>query len=228
MKPSIGIVIPCHNEENAIPAVIARVQALKERRSDIQEILVIEDGSNDNSFQILSQYSDVRVIRNDKPHGYGGALKVGFKNSKSDLIVFLDMDDTYDIFDLEKMLEVRNKENLDVVFGNRLTETNGMPWLRRFGNLFYHHSLKIFGFPHIGDPCTGMRLFSRHLVDDFCRIPENDLSFSIALTLKIVTSGLKYGETRITYNERIGKSKLNPVTDGSRFFWTILSNRFLA
>ncbi|MNL30832.1 putative glycosyltransferase [compost metagenome] len=177
---------------------------------------------------MLSQYSDITVLRNKAPQGYGGALKQGFRHSQSELIAFLDMDDTYDVRDLRKMIDLLHSNNLGVVFGSRLEEPNGMPWLRRFGNVFYHRSLKILGFPKIADPCTGMRLFRRHLVDSFCAVRENDLSFSIALTLKTLTSGIHYGETRINYNERIGKSKLNPLTDGGRFFWTILCNRFLA
>jgi glycosyltransferase involved in cell wall biosynthesis len=228
MKPSITVVIPSYNEVEAIPAVLSKIAGLRTSMPEIAEVIVVDDGSTDGSAELLATYEGIRVLRNEKPQGYGSALKQGFQNSKSDLIAFLDMDDTYDIRDLKKMSELFHAENLQVVFGNRLTEANGMPWLRRFGNLFYHRSLKVMGFPKIGDPCTGMRLFRRQLTESFCQIPENDLSFSIALTLKIVTSGLRYGEIRIDYNERIGESKLNPLIDGGRFFWTILCSRFLA
>jgi glycosyltransferase involved in cell wall biosynthesis len=194
----------------------------------IHEVIVVNDGSSDSSLEILESAADVTIHSLPVSKGYGEALKQGFQKAQGDLILFLDMDDTYDVRDLPKMYELLLRNKLDVVFGNRLTDANGMPAIRRFGNNFYHFCLRLLGFPYIQDPCTGMRIFRKNLAADFCKISQNDLSYSMALTLYILRSGLRYDEIKIVYHERIGESKLNPLTDGVRFFWTILAHRLSA
>jgi glycosyltransferase involved in cell wall biosynthesis len=225
MKQTISVVIPCHNEENAIEVVLRKIAAIRLNLPQITEVLVVDDGSTDRSSALLAATPDVRVLRNEKAQGYGAALKKGFLAAQGDLILFMDMDDTYDIQDLPKMLWLMNDRNLSVVFGNRLTEQNRMPFIRRFGNNLYHYCLKLFLLPKIADPCTGMRLFRRELREEFCHLSENDLSYSMALTVHILKTKIPFDETRILYHERIGESKLNSFQDGLRFFWSILANR---
>lgn len=224
--PSISIVIPCHNEEKAVSVVLGKIEALRASWPLIREVIVVDDGSSDASSALLSARGDITVLRNEKAEGYGAALKRGFRHASGELILFMDMDDTYDIRDLPKMYErMSTKNGVAVVFGNRLSELNGMPWIRRFGNHFYLYCLKAFLLPKVSDPCTGMRLFTAALRDEFCALKENDLSFSIALTVRILKSRLPFEEVRILYHERIGESKLNSFQDGWRFLWSILVNR---
>lgn len=226
--PSVSIVIPCLNEEAAIPVVLTKVSEARHRLPNIIEVIVVNDGSTDGSGRLLSARQDVRVIENGRPTGYGAALKKAFAEARGELILFMDMDDTYDIVDLEKIQSLLLERNLQVVFGNRLGEKTGMPVVRWFGNKFYQFCLRLLGLPPLEDPCTGMRLFRRELVSDFCGLPENDLSYSMALTMHILSRRMSYGEIRIVYHERIGVSKLNSLVDGWRFLWAILSNRLSA
>lgn len=227
-KSTVSIVIPCFNEEGAIPVVLNKITALRSKMPQITEVLVVDDGSTDKSSALLKNYPNIRVIRNEKSLGYGGALKRGFTEAQSDLTLFLDMDDTYDIQDLPKMHQLLHEKNVDIVFGNRLNDQNGMPLVRRFGNNLYHYCLKFFLLPHIGDPCTGMRLFRKSYTNAFCNLPENDLGYSMALTVHILKNKIPFTETNILYHERIGESKLNTLQDGWRFFWIILLNRLSA
>ena len=94
---SISIVIPCHNEEAAIAPVMEKIAEVRSRVPELREVIVVNDGSTDRSPQILKQYTDIEVLNSKKCLGYGGALKLGFQHASSDLIIFLDMDDTYDI-----------------------------------------------------------------------------------------------------------------------------------
>lgn len=222
---SISIVIPCYNEEAAISVVLGKIAAVKKVMPNIVEVIVVDDGSTDKSSEILTSQREVTVLRSEKSEGYGAALKKGFNFAKGDLILFMDMDDTYDIQDLPKMYQLLQHKKYSIVFGNRLQSRNGMPLIRRIGNNLYHYCLKLFLLPHIGDPCTGMRLFRKSLKTEFCSLPENDLGYSMALTVRILKSKIPFGETGILYHERIGESKLNSLQDGWRFFWIILVNR---
>lgn len=226
MSDSLSLIIPCHNEEGAIRTVLSKLSEVRAKMPQLKEVIVVNDGSVDGSAEILSEFADVIVLNSEKCEGYGAALKKGFLRSTSEFTAFLDMDDTYDVRQLPAMLEQMKTQRLDVLFGNRLGQRNGMPLIRQLGNNLYHHSLRILGFPHIADPCTGMRVFRTSLRERFCVIPQNDLSYSMALTLEIIKSGLKYAEVQVPYYERVGASKLNPLYDGVRFFWAILQYRF--
>lgn len=222
---SVSIVIPCFNEESAIPIVMKKIAEVRLIMPNILEVIIVDDGSTDRSFEVLNQYSGIKILRNEKSQGYGAALKKGFREAQGNFILFMDMDDTYDIQDTPQMYDLLLKRKNGVVFGNRLAEKNGMPRIRRIGNIFYHYCLKIFMLPHVGDPCTGMRIFRRQYIEAFCRLPENDLSYSIALTVYILKSQIPFSETRILYHERIGESKLNSFQDGWRFLWSLMINR---
>lgn len=227
-RPCISIVIPCFNEETAIPVVLDKITQAGQQTGLIAEIIVVNDGSSDGSAKLLQARSDIQVLHSVVSEGYGGALKKGFAQARGEYVLFMDMDDTYQISDMQRMLEHLEQKNLAVVFGNRLAQQSGMPAIRMVGNKFYHYCLRAFSLPPLEDPCTGMRLFRRELIADFCSLPQNDLSYSMALTMHILTAKIKYGEIRITYHERLGESKLNSFLDGWRFLWTILSNRLSA
>lgn len=224
----ISIVIPCHNEQEAIAPVLKKIRDIRLKMENIHEVIVVDDGSTDTSFELLKKHDEITLLRSEVSGGYGAALKKGFLHTTGDYILFLDMDDTYDIRDLPSMYNLATEQHLDVVFGNRLSTSNGMPWVRWLGNNLYRYCLKIFRFPPINDPCTGMRLFRSSLKEDFCSLGENDLSYSMSLTLKILRSRIRFAEVRIAYHERVGESKLNPLIDGGRFFWTIVINRLSA
>lgn len=222
---TVSLVIPSYNEIDAIPVVLKKVLDYQKQDPRLSEIIVVDDGSYDGSEKILERWNGIRVLRSKKSGGYGAALKKGFQAAQGDLILFMDMDDTYQISDLSRMIEVLIENNNDVVFGNRLDQSAGMPWVRFVGNKFYHYCLKALSLPRLTDPCTGMRLFRKELVSAFCRLPEDDLSYSMALTIFILSSKISYNEIQISYLERIGDSKLNSVIDGWRFFWVILKSQ---
>lgn len=228
MHTSMSVVIPCHNEQDAIPVVLKKIAAVRKVFPAIHEVIVVDDGSTDNSLKILKTFEDITVISSEKCMGYGASLKKGFMYASSDLIAFLDMDDTYDVWQLPILFKHQQENDLDVLFGNRLQQKSGMPFVRAFGNNLYFYLLKALRFPHLADPCTGMRVFKSHLQGSFCAVNEDDLSYSMSLTLHILTSDLKFAEIKIPYHERIGESKLIPLYDGALFFWAILRHRFLA
>lgn len=223
---SVSIVIPCHNEEAAIDVVLGKIAEVRRRMPQILEVIVVDDGSTDGSSKLLAGHPEVNTLRSEKAGGYGAALKKGFRAARGELILFMDMDDTYDIEDLPALYRELTERNLSVVYGNRLSAMNGMPRVRRIGNTMFQLGLKtVFRHP-ISDPCSGMRLFRASLRERFCEPAENDLSYSMALSVRILRMGIPVDEIPIRYHERIGESKLNSFSDGWRFLRSLLSNRF--
>lgn len=223
---SISIVIPCYNEEKAIEPVLQKFVSFQgSTRCSIAEIIIVNDGSTDGTSEIIKKFPFVTAITNNQRNGYGASLKQGFAIAKGDFILFLDMDDTYQFSDLDLMYENLLNKDVEIVFGNRLLRRSGMPTLRFLGNKFYYHCLQILQFPNLMDPCTGMRLFRKKWVSEFCQISENNFSYSISLSLFILQNNISYSEVEINYQQRVGESKLNSWFDGWRFLWTILRSR---
>lgn len=224
IKPHLSIVIPCYNEQGAIGPVLSKILKLTssvafKNEFSKAETIVVDDGSEDNSADELSKFDWLRVIRHPCRRGYGAALKSGFSSSQGEVICFLDMDYSYDPFDLLDLWDSMKIKNLDVVFGNRLHNRQGMPYTRRIGNLFFSRLTKHVRGGAVSDVATGFRLFRRDKLPHFY-VPENGLNYSLALTLNLLSSRLKVSETPIRYHERLGRSKLNVIGDGLKFLFT--------
>ena len=95
---ALSIVIPAYNEEAGIAEIARRVLTIKNALVQVGierlELLVVDDGSRDNTAQRASEVEGVRLIRHPKNRGYGAALKTGFCQASGELIGFLDADGT--------------------------------------------------------------------------------------------------------------------------------------
>lgn len=224
--PAISIVIPCLNEADSIPEVIPNLIAQTKDKN--VEIIVVDDGSSDNSVALLKNYSEVVLIQNATCLGYGGALKKGFQQAKGQYLTFLDLDRTYNSADLEMMYQEITQKNLWIVFGNRMSQKNEMPRARFIGNWLYARLLQVMFGVNIQDACTGFRIFKRELAPKIVALKEDGLNFSIAFTVLVLKNRLSFSQVPIRYDERIGRSKLSIFFDGFRFLRSIFTNYFRA
>ncbi len=225
---ALSLIIPCFNEECAISAVLNRCQsfrseALKDGRFSTIEIIVVDDGSTDLSPDLIAAFSSVRLLRLPKRLGYGAAIKTGLLEAHSDWIAMMDMDATYDPMDfLAAFSHIEKNRNL-VVLGDRLSRIGEMPLTRQIGNRLFVGLIRIFHKRKVFDSCTGFRLFRRDWAKALIAELPDDLNFSIALTMEMLNRGSTFVEIPISYGNRRGKSKLNILSDGFEFLWTIIS-----
>lgn len=227
--PSLSIVIPCHNECEAIPAVLAsidrtRARLLETGAIDHCQVIVVNDASSDGTADLLAQYEWVNTLHLEKQLGYGAALKAGFRAARGDWIAFLDLDGTYDPEDIEKLLK-EYKESL-LVLGERLSSGLGMPRTRTVGNILFTVLVAVLYRQSVKDVCSGCRIFSREWLPEILAIPNDGLDFALAITLWALRKRIPIKEIPIRYHQRTGESKLSVVSDGNRFLWTILRSRY--
>lgn len=237
-KSSFVVIVPCYNEEHAIPAFLNEVDAVhKEFQDKCPEfqfkVIFVNNNSSDNSPGKLADFAKDRnvgepwVTLTDCPvQGYGATLKRGFTAVQADWYGFADLDNTYPLHRFINMLILAEKENLDIVFGNRLTAKNGMPLVRRIGNLFYSIVSKLIFQNSVKDMCTGMRLFRNSKKATIINLPSNDLKFSIEFTATVLKQKWSYDQIPIDYRERIGASKLSVIKDGILFLYILLKVKF--
>ncbi len=222
--PALSIVIPCRNEAESIPLVIPKL--IEEVKNRNFEIIVVDDNSTDNSFELLRSYPEIVVVRNPRQLGYGGALKSGFSSSRGSHIAFFDLDRTYNSADLDKLYSEVVDKKLAMVFGNRMAKKNKMPKTRYVGNWLFAALLQLLYWKSIQDVCTGFRVFQRGFVPTVLEIDENGLDFSIAMTVVVLNRKLPFAQVDIQYDERIGESKLSIFFDGFRFLRSIFYHSF--
>ena len=226
---TLSVVIPAYNEENGIANIVQRVLAVRARLEQVGvdhlELIVVDDGSRDRTAEITSQIEGVRLIRHPKNRGYGAALKTGFSNALGDLIGFLDADGTYPP-EYFPQLCTHAMNGSDLVIGSRMAGADSqMPVTRRVGNLFFASLLTLIGRQHVSDTASGMRVFKREVLDRVYPLPDG-LNLTPVMSTRAIHEGIKMDEVPIPYSERVGRSKLSVVRDGSVFLqsiiWTVM------
>lgn len=226
----LSVVIPAYNEEKGIAEIAKRVLSVKGslQASGVEdlELLVVDDGSADNTAGVAEEINGVRLIRHEKNKGYGAALKTGFSKANGELIGFLDADGTYPP-EYFPMLCEKALNGSDLVIGTRLSGTDSkMPLTRRVGNFFFATLLTLLGRQKVSDSASGMRVFKRSILERIYPLPDG-LNLTPVMSTRAVHEGIKMAEVPIPYDERVGNSKLSVVRDGSLFLqsmvWTVLT-----
>ena len=226
----LSVVIPAYNEENGIAEIASRVlsvkQALKKVGVDQLELLVVDDGSRDRTAEVAQNIAGVTLIRHPKNKGYGAALKTGFSKASGELIGFLDADGTYPPEYFPQLCQVA-LNGADLVIGSRMAgEESKMPLTRRAGNFFFANLLTLLSRQKVTDSASGMRVFKREILRRIYPLPDG-LNLTPVMSTRAVHEGIDIKEFPIPYSERVGRSKLSVIRDGSIFMqsmlWTVLS-----
>jgi glycosyltransferase involved in cell wall biosynthesis len=226
---TLTVIIPAYNEESGIAEIAYRVLDTKSALSDVGveelELLVVDDGSSDNTVsimhKIMDQASNVRLICHPQNRGYGAALKTGFCQAGSELIGFLDADGTYPPEYFPALCEATLK-GAELVIGSRMIGRDSqMPITRRIGNLFFATLLSILARHRVTDSASGMRVFKKELLERISPLPDG-LNLTPVMSTRAIHEGIEVVEIPIPYSERVGRSKLSVVRDGSLFLQSML------
>lgn len=226
----LSIVIPAYNEEDGIIEIANRVLAVKPALKEVGvkelELLVVDDGSRDQTASVASKIKGVTLIRHPKNRGYGAALKTGFSKAKGELIGFLDADGTYPPEYFPKLCQAAMNGH-DLVIGSRMAgEKSQMPLVRRVGNFIFATLLTILGRHKVTDSASGMRVFKREILEHIYPLPDG-LNLTPVMSTRALHEGIKIEEVPIPYSERVGRSKLSAIRDGRIFLqsmvWTAMS-----
>ncbi len=223
----LTIVIPALNEEDAIGSIIER--CLKARETiianspvDDVEVVVVNDGSTDRTAEIAAGFHDIKLINFEKNRGYGAAIKRGFEVGRGELVAFLDADGTCDPTFFATLCSAMFEEHASVAIGSRMGPHSRMPPVRRLGNRFYALILAGLSNRVVSDTASGMRVIRRDALMQLYPLPDG-LHFTPAMSARVLMDDrLTIVERPMSYEERIGESKLHVARDGIRFLCTIL------
>jgi glycosyltransferase involved in cell wall biosynthesis len=226
----LTIVIPAYNEEDGIAEIVQRVLNVKGEivKTGIEqlELIVVDDGSKDRTAQIVAAIPGATIIKHPVNKGYGAALKTGFSHARGELIGFLDADGTYPPEYFPTLIR-KIQEGNDLVIGSRMAGAESeMPLSRRIGNFFFAGMISLLGRQRITDSASGMRVFKRQVLEKVYPLPDG-LNLTPIMSTRALHEDVKMAEVPIPYSERVGRSKLSVVRDGSIYLqsitWTVLT-----
>lgn len=215
MAPSPGtvsVIIPLYNEKESIGGVLTELQAVVERHNDrIWEIIVVDDGSTDDSFREVEKFKNVTLLTHPYNRGYGAALKTGFRNASHEIVVTLDADGQHVPSEIEKLLgELRN--GYDMVVGCR-ADHKSSPASRLIGKWALHKLVNYLLGEKIPDLNPGFRAIRRDVILRYLHLCSNQFSFSTTSTMVLHGEGYFIKFLNVEYRPRLSStSSVTPFT----------------
>lgn len=201
-KHSISAFFPAYNDAGTIAHMVASAKSILESITDDYEIIVVDDGSVDETGQILDQLaknnSFLHVVHHPTNRGYGGALRTGFATATKDLIFYTDGDGQYDVFDLPKIYDLLS-DDVDIVQAYKTNRSDS--WVRKLVGRIYQQTVKLLFQLRVRDVDCDFRLMRRRI---FAEIVLNHDSGVICVELvkKIQDRGFSIVEAGVAHYPR--------------------------
>ena len=226
----MSVVIPCLNEAGGVGICVAKAREAMSKMGVKGEVLVVDNGSTDDSVRIATE-AGARVVH-ERRRGYGSAYRRGFQEARGRFFVMGDADDTYDFTDLARFLTPLKDGGADMVIGDRFggeMKPGAMPWSHRWiGNPVLSGMLKLLFHTRINDSHCGMRSFTREAYRKM-HLRTTGMEFASEIVVNALREGLTIQELPIDYRARVGDSKLEGISDAWRHvrFMLLYSPSFL-
>jgi dolichol-phosphate mannosyltransferase len=225
----LSVVIPARDEEGCICSSVEHLHVELRLHGIEHEIVVVDDGSTDSTWQLLNQLStrvtELKPIQNTGDHGFGRAITLGFKHARGDAMVIMMADESDDCRDVVRYWELL-VEGWDAVFGSRFVRGGGVidyPWhklvINRMANLF----VKVLFGIRLNDTTNAFKAYRRTVIEGCAPFLSPHFNLTVELPLKTIVRGYTWTVIPITWrNRRHGISKLKIKEMGSRYLFITL------
>jgi len=206
----LSIIIPAKNEAAVIGDVVSSVRSVYENA----EILVVDDGSTDDTAQ-LARDSGAQVVTHPVSLGNGAAIKAGARAASGDVLVMMDGDGQHRAEDIPSLIE-KLDGGFDMVIGAR--DSGSHAGIGRLAaNGLYNVFASMISGHRILDLTSGFRAVRADLFKSFLYLLPNGFSYPTTITMAFLRSGFPITFVSIKADDRIGKSHIRPIRDGVRF-----------
>ena len=224
-SPSLdfSVVIPAYNEAAAIRGVLERLLSVLGDGSTGGrkfEVLVVDDGSTDDTYAEVRAVSDsIRILRHPYNLGNGAAIKTGIRNACGEVLVFMDADGQHDPEIITQMVDACDE--YDMVVGARDKKSQaGLH--RRLANVLYNQLASYVTSRRVMDLTSGFRALRSSVARMFVGLLPNGYSYPSTITLCVMRAGFSVYYTPIVAAKRKGKSKIRLFSDGTKFLLVIM------
>ncbi len=210
-SPDVSIVLPVFNERGHLRSEVERIVAALDKSPYDYEIIVVDDGSTDDSLEGVRDIEGLHLIRFAQNRGPGYARKVGTQVARGSFVVWTDVDMSYPNEDIPRL--IAELDGYDQVVGARTSEQGTLRLLRKAAKWVIRKFAEFLSDAHIPDLNSGMRVFRRDVAAQFLHLLPNGFSHVTTLTLAFLGNDYSIKYVPIQYSKRAGKSKFHWLRD---------------
>lgn len=199
---SISAILPAHNEAENIKNTVENCVSYLEHNASDYEVIVVNDGSSDNTKQIVEELSTnnpkVVLVNHEINQGYGSALRSGFDEAKKDFIFFMDSDGQFNIQDLDRLLPLAGMEN--VVIGYR--EDRADSAIRSLNAWMYGMYIYLMFGLNVKDMDCAFKIFPTKAYQNIAPIKAGGALFTAEFLIKLKRTGFNFKEVPVRHFPR--------------------------
>jgi glycosyltransferase involved in cell wall biosynthesis len=231
--PYYSIIVPAYNEAQRLEDSLERILTHIARMRWSAEIIVVNDGSTDNTAGIAAEYARniplLRLVENPGNRGKGYAVRNGMLNASGQVLLFTDADLSSPIEEASKLFTVIENGSADVAIGSRYLQrelqTRKQPLHRRALGRAFNLALRMtLGLSYVDSQC-GFKAFSRKAVNAiFPHMRIERWGFDPEILFLAKRYGLRVAEIPVSWAHD-HRSKINPIRDGTRMLGELLRVR---
>jgi dolichol-phosphate mannosyltransferase len=229
VNSKLSIIVPLFNEEKTIVKVLEAI--IIARLGITKEVIVVDDGSVDNSVERVREFIRSRKKGNERiklikkqNQGKGSAVRKGFSEATGDLTIVQDADLEYNPDDIRILLAQNHKQNKEVIYGSRMIgENNGFAHLSFYlGNLFLSSVTSLLFKSRITDMETCYKLIPKKVIDKMV-LNANGFDIEPEITTQLMLLGYMIKEVPISYRPRTREEgKKIKWVDGVKALWLLI------
>ncbi len=235
-EPYLSVVIPAYNEALRVGSTLEKVQQYLQTRNYETELILVDDGSSDDTPQILEearhQFSGMRVLRNEPNRGKGYSVRRGVLEARGQLVLFTDADLSAPIEEANKLIAVAESEQADAVVGSRALERRligvRQPLYRDLSGRVFNVLVRAFTGLKLRDTQCGFKLFRRATTRRAFELQRVErFGFDPELLFLIRRLGGKVLEVPVRWNDNPA-TKVHFLRDSTRMFLDLVLLRWRA
>lgn len=235
ISPKISFIVPCYNEEKLVGPLLNKLYEATQRYFPASEIIVVNDGSTDQSGSVLKPFADrpgFLVIHHPANRGKGASIRSALEKCTGSIVVIQDADHEYDPADLPELIAPILEQRADVVYGSRFL--SGKPkralyLLHAWGNRFLTTLTNLLTGLTLTDMETGYKAIRKEILTNLS-LRENRFGFEPELTMKLARiKNIRFYEVGISYYGRsFQEGKKIHWKDGLHALYCLFKYRFFS
>ena len=231
-EPFLSIVVPAYNEARRIRDTLASLGHIKDVKPYTIELIVVDDGSTDDTVATVSEFPGIRLVRNDRNHGKGYSVRRGVLEARGEFVLFTDADLSTPIEEADRLLSALQYRGADVAIGSRALQREligvHQPWLREMGGRFFNLLVRAFTGLKLHDTQCGFKLFNRDSTRRaFEKLRIEGFGFDPELLFLIESGGGRIVEVPVRWNDNPA-TKVRFLRDSAEMFLDLIAIRWRA
>ena len=217
-RPALSVIMPCLNEESTVGLCVEDALAFIRNHGITGEVLVVDNGSVDDSAQVAASHGATVITEQKK--GYGSAIRAGIAASSGKVLIIGDCDKTYDFLHMEELYRPLEQGKCDMVIGNRYAcdmEQGAMPFSHRWGVRFLSFCGRKRFHTKVYDFHCGLRGISAEAAGKL-KFHTDGMEFATEMIAEAARHELRIRQVPVVLHKCTYKrnSKLRTVKDGFR------------